>query len=172
LRRSEEPLLNRTPESKTTKFARRTAARDRKRPELSLGVLDGHLGYFLRRTQVWVFQDFLRRLALIDIRPAQYSVLAVIEANPGLSQSDLADFLGIERARLVRMLDRLEKRGLAQRKQSPHDRRSHALVLTAEGRKTLKRVKALAAQHEITLGEKLGPENRKAMIEMLRGFGR
>jgi DNA-binding MarR family transcriptional regulator len=166
------PLLNRTPESKTAKFARRTAARDRKRPELSLGVLDGHLGYFLRRIQVWVFQDFLKTLSKLDVRPAQYSVLAVIEANPGLSQSDLADFLGIERARLVRMLDRLEKRGFAKRKASPRDRRSHALFLTSEGQKALKRIKTVAQQHEANLAEKLGTENRKAMVEMLRGFGR
>jgi DNA-binding MarR family transcriptional regulator len=165
-------LLNRTPESKTAKFARRTAARDRKRPELSLGVLDGHLGYFLRRIQVWVFQDFLKTLSKLDVRPAQYSVLAVIEANPGLSQSDLADFLGIERARLVRMLDRLEKRGFAKRKASPRDRRSHALFLTSEGQKALKRIKTVAQQHEANLAEKLGTENRKAMVEMLRGFGR
>jgi DNA-binding MarR family transcriptional regulator len=166
-------LLNRTPESKTAaKPARRAAPRDRKRPLLSLGVLDGHLGYFLRRIQVWVFQDFLRTLARLDIRPAQYSVLAVIEANPGLSQSDLADFLGIERARLARMLDRLEKRGLAKRKASPRDRRSHALYLTREGQKVLKRVKALAAQHEANLSDKLGAENRRVMIELLRDFGR
>ena len=135
-------------------------------------MLDGHLGYFLRRVQVWVFQDFLRTLSRLDVRPAQYSVLAVIEANPGLSQSDLADFLGIERARLVRMLDRLEKRGLAKRKASPRDRRSHALYLTREGQKALKRIKALAAQHEAHLSEKLGAENRKVMIELLRDFGR
>ena len=55
------------------------------------------------------------------------SVLIVIAANPGLSQSDLADTLGIERARLVRLLDRLEKRGLTQRLNSRTDRRSHAL---------------------------------------------
>jgi DNA-binding MarR family transcriptional regulator len=172
VRRSGVPLLNRTPESKTAKFARRTVARDRKRPELSLGVLDGHLGYFLRRIQVWVFQDFLKTLSKLDVRPAQYSVLAVIEANPGLSQSDLADFLGIERARLVRMLDRLEKRGFAKRKASPRDRRSHALFLTSEGQKALKRIKTVAQQHEANLAEKLGTENRKAMVEMLRGFGR
>lgn len=173
MRRDEGPLLNRTAESKNAvKSARRTAARDRKRPPLSLGVLDEHLGYFLRRIQVWVFQDFLRQLARLDVRPAQYSVLAVIEANPGLSQSDLADFLGIERARLVRMLDRLEKRGLARRKPSPHDRRSHALFLTRGGQKTLKRIKSLAAQHEANLTERLGAENRRAMIELLRDFGR
>ena len=61
--------------------------RPAKRPRLDIGALDGHLGYFVRRLQVWVFQDFIRTLAPMDVRPAQYSVLLLIEANPGRSQA-------------------------------------------------------------------------------------
>ncbi|MGZ3289162.1 MAG: MarR family winged helix-turn-helix transcriptional regulator, partial [Xanthobacteraceae bacterium] len=139
---------------------------------IEIGVLSEHLGYFIRRLQVWVFQDFIRTLAPVDIRPAQYSVLVVIAANPGLSQSDLADRLGIERARLVRVLDKLEKRGLTRRLASPSDRRSHALRLTPAGQKTLKRAAMLAAMHEAKLIEKLGPEQRKSMLTLLRRFDR
>ena len=135
-----------------------------------VGVLDGHLGYFLRRVQVWVFQDFIRTLASIDLRPAQYSVLAVIGANRGLSQADVAQLLGIERARLVRLLDRLEKRGLTQRLASPVDRRSHALQLTSAGQTLLKRAKALAAVHEANLLQRFGTANYARMMEALRGF--
>jgi DNA-binding MarR family transcriptional regulator len=142
------------------------------RAPLDLGPLEDHLGYFIRRAQVWVFQDFIRTLASVDIRPAQYSVLVVIAANPGLSQSDLAGALGIERARLVRLLDRLEKRGLTQRLPSPRDRRSHALQLTAQGQKVLKRAMALAAQHEARLVDKIGAEPRRLMIGLLRDFSR
>lgn len=172
-------MLTRTTEPKGGRSSGRAKPRSRKSarldptPEpLSLGVLDQHLGYFLRRIQVWVFHDFLRTLARVDVRPAQYSVLAVIEANAGLSQSGLADFLGIEPARLARMLDRLEKRGFTERRQSPRDRRAHALYLTREGQKALKRIKALAGQHEAHLAETLGPEKRRLMIELLRDFGR
>ena len=142
------------------------------RKPFDIGVLNEHLGYFIRRLQVWVFQDFIRTLAPVDIRPAQYSVLVVIAANPGLSQSDLADRLGIERARLVRVLDKLERRGLTQRLASPTDRRSHALRLTREGQKLLKRATQLAAVHEAKLIEKLGPEQRKSMLELLQHFDR
>jgi DNA-binding MarR family transcriptional regulator len=144
-------------------------AKARRQP-LDLGVLNNHLGYFIRRLQVWVFQDFMRALASVDVRPAQYSVLAVVEANPGQSQSDVAEFLGIERARFVRLLDRLEKRGLIERRASPSDRRSHALYLTREGQRALKRIKSLAAEHEAQLAAKLGPEKRKVLIDLLRGF--
>jgi DNA-binding MarR family transcriptional regulator len=139
---------------------------------IDLGGLEQHLGYLIRRFQVWVFQDFIRTLETIDIRPAQYSVLVVIGANPGLSQSDLADTLGIERARLVRLLDHLERRGLMRRLPSPRDRRSHALELTSEGQKVLKKAKALAATHEARLIEKLGAEPRVAILEYLRAFAR
>ena len=137
---------------------------------LDLSVLNERLGYFVRRLQVWIFQDFMRTLGVVDIRPAQYSVLVVIETNPGLSQSDLAHLLGIERARLVRLLDRLEKRGFTRRLPSRTDRRSHALFLTREGQKRLKQIKALAVEHEAHVMEKIGPQDRKVLIDILKEF--
>jgi DNA-binding MarR family transcriptional regulator len=145
-----------------------TPPRRRERRPLDIGVLNNHLGYLIRRLQVWVFQDFIRTLAPIDIRPAQYSVLVVIAANPGLSQSDLADRLGIERARLVRVLDKLERRGLTRRLPSRSDRRSHALRLTRAGQKTLKHATMLAARHEMQLAERLGSERRKLLMSALQ----
>ncbi len=100
---------------------RKTRQLRRSKPAIDLGVLNDRLGYFARRVQVWIFQDFIRRLATIDISPAQFSVLVVIGANAGLSQAELAATLGIERARLVRLLHRLEQRGLTQRLPSSAD---------------------------------------------------
>ena len=137
---------------------------------IELDVLNTHLGYALRRAQVWVFQDFIRTLSVIDIRPAQYSVLTVIGANPGLSQAELADRLAIERARLVHMLDHLQKRGLTERLPSPTDRRTHALQLTKDGQKLLKRAKALAARHEARLTEKMGAGAREQVMDLLQVF--
>jgi len=138
--------------------------------DIELGVLDEHLGYLVRRLQVWIFQDFERALARYDIRPGQYSVLVVIEANPGLSQADLADALGIQRTRLVLLLDDLERRGLIRRLRLPSDRRYHALALTRGGQKKLKRIKSLAAIHEARVEEVLGPGKRGVLIPILREF--
>ncbi len=144
---------------------------DRKdRRDIALDVLTGHLGYAMRRAQVYIFQDFIRTLAPIDIRPAQYSVLIVIGANPGLSQAELADRLGIERARLVHMLDGLQSRGLTERLPSPTDRRTHALQLTREGQRVLKRAKALAARHEKRLSAKMGEDARAQVLDLLQVF--
>jgi DNA-binding MarR family transcriptional regulator len=137
---------------------------------LDLGRLGGHLGYFVRRAQLWIFQDFIRTLAELDIRPAQYSVLLLIEANPGLSQAALGQTLGVERARLVRLLDGLEARQFVRRRQSKSDRRSHALSLTARGRSALGRIKVKADEHEQRLAQKLGVESRKTLLRLLSVF--
>ncbi len=137
---------------------------------IDLGMLNGRLGYFVRRAQVWIFQDFIRRLASIDISPAQFSVLVVADANRGLSQAELAATLGIERARLVRLLHRLEQRGLIQRLPSSADGRRHALQLTREGQRVLARAKALSDEHETGLVKRLGSERYRLVLETFREF--
>lgn len=141
-----------------------------RRRAITLDVLDAHLGYFARRLQVWVFQDFIRTLERIDISPAQFSVLVVISANRGLSQSELASTLGIERARLARLLHRLEGRGLIERLDSKADGRRHALELTPQGRTLLARAKTLASRHEQKLKEKLGADRHALLLGALREF--
>ncbi|RDV05093.1 MarR family winged helix-turn-helix transcriptional regulator [Undibacter mobilis] len=133
-----------------------------------IGPLKGHLGYFVRRLQIWVFQDFIRTLAAIEISPAQFSVLAVIHANEGLSQIELGNTLGIERARLVRLLNRLERRGLLERLPSNGDGRRHALRLTAGGQATFKQARNLADRHESGLLAKLGEARYRALMDALR----
>jgi DNA-binding MarR family transcriptional regulator len=146
------------------------SAAGRRKP-VEFGVLEGHLGYAIRRLQVWIFQDFIRKLKQIDLRPAQFSVLVVIGTNPGLSQADVAEALGIERARLVHVLDLLEGRKLIERIRSVTDRRSHALHLTAEGQKFLKRAQALAAEHEADLARKLGTARHAQLLQLLNDAG-
>ncbi len=149
---------------------RKTPALRRSKPVIGLGVLNERLGYFVRRVQVWVFQDLIAQLSVLDLSPAQFSVLAVIAANPGLSQSELAGTLGIERARLVRLLHRLEQRGLTQRLPSVADGRRHALRLTREGQRVLARAKALSEEHEAGLVERLGEERYRLLMEAVREF--
>lgn len=145
-------------------------ARRTYRSTIALDVLNFHLGYFVRRLQVWIFQDFIRTLGRVSISPAQFSTLVVVDANTGLSQAELAETLGIERARLVRLLDRLEERGLVERLQSIADGRRHALKLTPRGRLLLARAKTLASQHEKRLMTKLGGESYELLLRSLRDF--
>lgn len=141
-------------------------------PEDAIGLdaLVGHAGYAVRRFQIWIFQDFIKTLSAVDIRPTQYSVMTVIGANPGLTQMAVAKRLGIERARLVHLLDSLERRRLVKRIKSKSDRRSHALHLTAQGEASLQTFKRLADEHERHVEAKIGKANRARLLEILSCF--
>src|SRR5438128_10827937 len=117
-----------------------------RKTNVDLGALPDLIGYVLRRAQLVVFQDFYQAFAPFDIRPAQFSVLTVIERNPGLTQSQVAEALGIKRTNFVGMLDALEKRGLAERRQA-RDKRSYALYLTADGAALMRKLKPVIKAH-------------------------
>ena len=137
-------------------------------PALQLGELSELLGYSLKRAQLKIFEDFLRCVAPLQLTPAQFSVLLLIEKNPGRNQTEIAATLGILRPNFVAMLDGLESRDLCTRMRATHDRRSHVLMLTDKGRAVLARAKKLVAtKHEARLNELLGPANRAALLSML-----
>ena len=135
---------------------------------LELGELSELLGYSLKRAQLKIFEDFLRCVAPLQLTPAQFSVLLLLDKNPGRNQTEIANTLGILRPNFVAMLDGLESRDLCARMRSANDRRSHILVLTDKGRAVLARAKKLVAgKHEARLNELLGAEGRVALLEML-----
>jgi len=141
--------------------------------ELQMGELSELLGYSLKRAQLKVFEDFLRCVSTLQLTPAQFSVLLLVDRNPGRNQTEIANTLGILRPNFVTMLDGLESRDLCARMRSTNDRRSHILVLTDKGRAVLARAKKLVAtKHEARLNELLGPVNRAALLEMLATIAR
>jgi DNA-binding MarR family transcriptional regulator len=141
--------------------------------DLQLGELSELLGYSLKRAQLKVFEDFLRCVEPLQLTPAQFSVLLLMDKNPGRNQTEIANTLGILRPNFVAMLDGLESRDLCTRIRSTNDRRSHILVLTDKGRAVLARAKKLvASKHEARLNELLGPANRAALLDMLAKIAR
>ena len=140
--------------------------------KLDFAELHDHIGYFLRRLQVAVFSNFIRTLAPLDVRPAQYSVLVLIAANPGRSQAVIGKALNIERARLARMLHELERRQWIERRLSSADGRSHCLFMTAAGKDAMVRIEALAAQHERQMVKFIGSDLRQLLLDRLRKFGK
>ena len=131
------------------------------------GPLARKVGYALRRAQLAVFDEVIRNFADLDLRPAQYSVLALLQHAPGLKQSDVAASLGIQRANFVVLFDGLERRGLARRSPAPNDRRSYALFLTEIGEELLLRAHALEAGLEARFDARLGPGGRDRLLELL-----
>ncbi|MGA8157008.1 MAG: MarR family winged helix-turn-helix transcriptional regulator [Rhodoplanes sp.] len=134
---------------------------------LALGPLPGYTGYVLRRAQVALFENFINSFKPLGLRPAQFSVLLVVNANPGRRQSEIAAALGIRQANLVGLIDELDRRGLTKRKRLAADRRSHALTLTAKGKALLKTALAMQARFEQHLVAELGANEHARLIAAL-----
>jgi DNA-binding MarR family transcriptional regulator len=135
---------------------------------VDLGDLSELLGYALKRAQLKLYEDFLKCVAPLQLTPAQFSVLMLLEKNPGRNQTEVAGALGILRPNFVAMLDGLESRGLCVRARSATDRRSHVLSLTEKGRQALARArKIIASKHEARLGALLGSADRAALLRIL-----
>ncbi len=134
---------------------------------ITMGLLTEAVGYLLKRAQMAVFADFNRTFADVDIRPAQFSILLVIDENPGLKQSQISSALGIKRTNIVAMLDGLEKRGLLERRQVAGDRRSYALHLTKDGAAMARLLREKWGEHEGRVLACIGPENRPQLLAWL-----
>ena len=159
--------------SKAPRAARKELADNGIADAIELGELSELLGYSLKRAQLRIFEDFLRCVAPLQLTPAQFSVLLLLDRNPGRNQTEIANTLGILRPNFVAMLDGLESRDLCSRIRSANDRRSHILVLTDKGRAVLARAKKLVAtKHESRLNDLLGPANRTALLSMLATIAR
>lgn len=144
----------------------RGASSARRRPA-KLGPLSDFLGYALRRAQLAVFDDFFATVADLDLRPAQFGLLVVINQNPGLKQTDASAALGIQTPNFVGLVDELEQRGLAQRMAAANDRRSHALHLTKAGEALLEKVMAKQAEHEARMTARIGQSGREQLLVLL-----
>ena len=129
--------------------------------------LDELIGYALRRAQLKVFQHLVSRLGVFDLRPAQFTALAIIQQNAGLMQADLARALAIEPPQAVVLLNKLESRGLAVRVRCKPDKRSYGIFLSKAGETLLKQLREVAAQSDLDATAALSAEERQQLIGLL-----
>jgi len=134
---------------------------------IELGPLTGFIGYALRRAQIVAFTDFIASLRQVNLRPAIFGVLMIIDQNPGLPQSQICSALGIQKANFGPLLTELEERKLAVRHEGVNDRRSYALHLTPAGKELLHRARALHGEHEARLAKRLGAGGRTQLLKLL-----
>jgi len=136
--------------------------------QINLGWLGGTVGYFLRTAQEAAFDAFARRADRAVARPWRFAILALIDANPGVTQGDLAAALRRNTSTLTPALNELVRRGYVKRKRLKTDQRAYALSLTPRGHEAMLELKASAVEHEREVDRLVGPENRAEFIRILR----
>jgi DNA-binding MarR family transcriptional regulator len=127
--------------------------------------LEDLLGYQLRRASSASMAVLVRDLETCGLKPVEASVLLLIDANPGVTQSDIGRILGIQRANMAPMVASFDGRGLLRRKRL--DGRSHGLEITSEGRVIAARARAAMHAHDAML---LAAIPGEALESIIRGL--
>jgi DNA-binding MarR family transcriptional regulator len=114
----------------------------------SIGRLGDFLGFRLKRLQNRLSRNFAEATKGFNLRSGLFSSLEIVRANPGISQADLSQIVGLDKSVTVLIVDMLEERGFAERRKSATDRRRYSLFVTAAGEKELDDLFSIMARTE------------------------
>ncbi|MBM3367404.1 MAG: winged helix-turn-helix transcriptional regulator [Betaproteobacteria bacterium] len=135
-----------------------------RRASLAQGALPDLLGYRLRLAQQAVFRDFAASVQ--GLSPGRVGLLILIDANPGVTQSRLAEAVGRDRSTMVGVINLLQAKRLVERRRGD-DRRTNGLWLTRTGRQLLARALRRIADHERRIAERLSAAERRRLLQLL-----
>jgi DNA-binding MarR family transcriptional regulator len=133
---------------------------------INYDILEELVGYAVRRAQLSIYEDFAETLGVDGLTPQRFSSLVIIGSNPGISQTRLAEVMGIARSGVVSIIDTFEQAGLVERQDSG-DRRSYNLQLTREGQRQLKKYKNAVKEHDDRISQQLTEKERQQLRELL-----
>jgi DNA-binding MarR family transcriptional regulator len=103
----------------------------------------------------------------LGIEPRHFGLLRALAMSDGQSQRAIGDSLNLHPNRMVALVDELERKRLVRRRPHPTDRRAHAVVLTASGRRLLDQAFQLAVGIEQELCADLQPAERDQLLRLL-----
>lgn len=124
------------------------------------------LGFLLATAHINSRQKLEERLRPFGIEVRHFGVLSALDRHGPTSQRHLSELLDLDKSAMVRIMDELERSGLATRRRATHDRRAYAIELTGEGRARLHSAQAEAA----VVGEEIFGWLRSADREQLVGL--
>lgn len=104
---------------------------------LNRAALAELLGFRLRRVNQALSREFARAAGDYALREGEFTSLATIASNPGISQNEICRVTGLDKSAAVAVIDNLERRGWITRGRAPDDRRRHVLRIEPAGQRAL-----------------------------------
>jgi DNA-binding MarR family transcriptional regulator len=129
------------------------------------------LGLRLHGANLRNLARFNERVGRNEISVTMLAILSMLDRLPGLSQSELARMIKVERMTAGINAKRCVEKGLVVRETVPGDRRRYALHLTAAGREELQAIRERIPFHEDRLAQRLSTAERGQLIALLDKVG-
>ena len=159
-----QALLTQTVTMANSSFAARNAVND----DVELGGIDEIIGFHIRLAHGAVYRHFTETFNHLDLTQKQVSVLWLIDDHPDMAQADIGRRLQIDRATVMAIINRLQKRGYVERGYSAEDRRRQTLHLTDAGHQALLSAREAILDHEKWLKSRFSPAETTKLVELLR----
>ena len=139
---------------------------------VDFGRLPTYLGYEIRQAQTAIFRDLQASMARLKVTPGEFGLLSLVEANPGISQVDLAAIYLLDKSTLSLAVSRMVKRGLVERQRNRQDGRYYGLRLRQPGCRLLQRLRAYVEAQERAMDAVLQRGEHRQLLGMLRRVSR
>jgi len=133
-----------------------------------LSDLDRSPSHLLHRALQLALDIYADEFGSGGLTQRQYAVLAAVETQEGLTQTDLVRITGIDRSTLADMAARMIVKGLLERQRSISDARANAVNLTDAGRAALADARPRMAAADARLLKLLSGGKREALTSLLR----
>lgn len=132
----------------------------------SLATVPAHLVRRVHQRHARLWSDVVGD----DPTPPQYAVLHVVGEHPGIDLTELGARAALDRTTVGRVVDRLLRDGLVDRRADEDDRRRLVVTLTAAGRDRLAVVTPLAAEASRRLLAGLTTDRADSLLDLLRAM--
>ena len=136
--------------------------------KVDCSFLESLVGYNVRRAWLSILNVFFQRMAVHGLRPVDFSVLSLVQRNPGITSRQICTALGLLPPNLVPMIGALEKRQLLRRTRHSADGRAMSLYLTGEGEALTQTAETCAMQLEIDATSGLSEAERSQLKALLQ----
>ena len=110
--------------------------------------IDDYLSYLLARASHLVSRQFHAQLKPRGMPVPVWRVLSTLSDGDGLPVTELAKITLFKQPTLTKVIDRMSKQGLVERRASERDRRKVLVFITAKGRSQIADLLTRAKQHE------------------------
>ncbi|WP_298437716.1 MarR family transcriptional regulator [Geobacter sp.] len=130
--------------------------------------IENSIGFLIAKVYQRGFGIFKEQLDPYELTPPQFSLLAFLWQEDGLSQTILSLKTQIDRTTISGLIDRLERQGLLRRLPDPDDRRAHRICLTERGKELERELCALAGQVTEKFLTPLTGAEKQALLAILK----
>lgn len=123
--------------------------------------------HLIRRCQQFYGDLYAREAGAQDLTKQQFTVLAALEFNEGVTQTALVEMTGIDRSTLAEMVRRMLDKGLLSRERTEEDARANSVAITPSGRKALRTARTASDRAERALLDALPAAERVRFVKSL-----